>query len=51
MDRGAWWATVHRVTMSRTQLRNLPHCPLDRELHGDHLPYPKAASPLTTSML
>ena len=22
MDRGAWWATVHRVTKSRTQLRN-----------------------------
>ena len=20
MDRGAWWATVHRVTKSRTQL-------------------------------
>ena len=22
MDRGAWWATVHGVTKSRTQLRN-----------------------------
>ena len=22
MDRGAWWATVHRVTKSRTQLSN-----------------------------
>ena len=21
MDRGAWWATVHRVTKSRTQLK------------------------------
>ena len=23
MDRGAWWATVHRVTKSRTQLKGL----------------------------
>ena len=23
MDRGAWWATAHRVTKSRTQLSNL----------------------------
>jgi len=23
MDRGAWWATVHRVTKSRTQLKPL----------------------------
>ena len=23
MDRGAWWATVHRVAQSRTQLRQL----------------------------
>ena len=22
MDRGAWWATVHRVTKSRTRLSN-----------------------------
>ena len=22
MDRGAWWATVHGVAMSQTQLRN-----------------------------
>ena len=22
MDRGAWWATVHRVTKSQTQLSN-----------------------------
>ena len=22
MDRGAWWATVHRVTMGRTRLSN-----------------------------
>ena len=24
-DRGAWWATVHRVARSRTQLSNLGH--------------------------
>ena len=24
MDRGAWWATVHRVTKSQTQLRTSP---------------------------
>ena len=23
MDRGAWWAAVHRVTKSRTQLKQL----------------------------
>ena len=23
IDRGAWWATVHRVTRSRTQLKQL----------------------------
>ena len=23
MDRGAWWATVHRVTKSQTQLKQL----------------------------
>ena len=23
MDRGAWWAPVHRVTKSRTQLKRL----------------------------
>ena len=28
MDRGAWWATVHGVTKSRTQLSDftLTHC-------------------------
>ena len=25
MDRGAWWATVHAVTSSRTQLSNWTH--------------------------
>ena len=25
MDRGAWWATVNRVTKSWTQLSNLAH--------------------------
>ena len=25
MDRGAWWATVHRVTKSRTQLSTHTH--------------------------
>ena len=44
-DRGAWWATVHRVTKSRTQLkefnmhssgsRDHPHCaPRYRRLWG-----------------
>ena len=23
IDRGAWWATVHRITKSRTQLSNI----------------------------
>ena len=30
MDRGAWWATVHRVTKSQTRLSDLA-CP---ELHS-----------------
>ena len=25
MDRGAWWATVHAVTKSRTQLKHTKH--------------------------
>ena len=25
MDRGAWWAAVHRVSKSRTQLNDLAH--------------------------
>ena len=32
MDRGAWWATVHRVTQSWTQLKGLStHAPVQRE--------------------
>ena len=26
MDRGAWWATVHRVTKSQTQLKRQHAC-------------------------
>ena len=33
MDRGAWWTTVHRVTKSRTQLKQLT-------MHEDSLPKP-----------
>ena len=25
LDRGAWWATVHKVTKSQTQLKRLKH--------------------------
>ena len=25
MDRGAWWATIHEVAKSRTQLKLLTH--------------------------
>ena len=28
MDRGAWWATVHGITKSRTQLKRLSTCAL-----------------------
>ena len=28
MDRGAWWATVHGITKSRTQQRNFTSLPL-----------------------
>ena len=35
MDRGAWWATVHRVSKSRTQLKQLTmHAYLQRSLQG-----------------
>ena len=30
-DRGAWWATAHRVTESRTQLSNCTH------MHGGYM--------------
>ena len=26
MDRGAWWATVHRVSKNQTQLRQFSTC-------------------------
>ena len=32
MDRGAWWATVHGVTKSRTQLKQLS---TDTHTHSD----------------
>ena len=32
MDRGAWWATVHEVTKSRTQLK-----PLSMHAHISYL--------------
>ena len=33
MDKGAWWATVHGVAKSRTQLKQLI-------IHWSHLPFP-----------
>ena len=35
MDRGAWWATVHGVAKSRTQLSNFTffHFPYDKSKH------------------
>ena len=34
MDRGAWWATIHRVTKSRTQLKQLSmHVPIIIFIH------------------
>ena len=32
MDRGAWWATVHRVKKSWTQLKQLSTHPLSRPM-------------------
>ena len=32
MDRGAWWAIVHGVTKSRTQLSDFTHFPLSVQL-------------------
>ena len=34
MDRGAWWATVHRVVQSRTRLKRLSTAAQHRGCHG-----------------
>ena len=34
MDRGPWWARVHRVAKSRTQLSDQAHVGLHRSLKG-----------------
>ena len=34
MDRGAWWATVHKVIQSRTQLKQLSTHACILELKG-----------------
>ena len=53
MDRGPWWATVHGVAKSRTQLKRLSsHTHI--ELQGQRLPvYPPAThaqpNPLSTA--
>ena len=37
-DRGAWWDMVHRVTKSRTQLKQLStHIHQDRQIHGKQM--------------
>ena len=35
LDRGAWWATVHRVSKSWTRLSDLAHTPLPGGTWGD----------------
>ena len=42
MDRGAWGATVHRVTKSQTQLITQ----VCTHTHNAHLPFPKSEVPL-----
>ena len=39
MDRGAWWATVHRVVKSQTRLTDFTS--LDLEPNWDFIPIPK----------
>ena len=46
MGRGAWWATVHRVADSQTQLstpRKIPHAP---ELLSPHAAAAEALEPM-----
>ena len=38
LDRGAWWATVHGVTKSRTWLSNTAHSYIWQNSHIDSLP-------------
>ena len=38
MDRGAWWATVHGVTQSRTRLKQLSMHACTGEGNGNPLP-------------
>ena len=39
MDRGAWWAAVHRVTQSQTQLKRLSMHACIGEGNGNPLQY------------
>ena len=36
MDGGAWWATVHRVTKSQTQLSNLTNLKVKKDYESTH---------------
>ena len=40
MDGGAWWATVHGVTKSRTRLRDFTFFLSCREQESNHLEWP-----------
>ena len=38
MDRGAWWATVHRIPKSWTQLKRCSMHPWEKSDSSDHFP-------------
>ena len=47
MGRGAWWATVHRVTLSRTRLKRLSMHACIGEGNGNPLQYSFLENPGT----
>ena len=52
VDRGAWWATAHRVTKSRPQLRTNPcSFPLPWELWIPNFPWPQWCGSFLLSFL
>ena len=46
MDRGAWWATVHEVTQSQTQLKRLSMHACIGEGNGSPLQYSCLENPV-----
>ena len=49
-DRGAWWATVHGVTKSRTQLSDWAHTGYPRVIGLLHVRLSDPSEPLGTGL-